>query len=205
MPSSHRDAHPYGRSADDVRRRDQRLRRTRRLRATQLAFFSILSIVLIGIGAYAVKDLQEPVDEPGVISQKTFESAPSGITCPEDGAVPLPPGEVSVTVLNGTTRTGLAGSVTEDLAGRGYAVGDPGNTRQSSGPATVVFGPSAYLAARSVAAQVTGEDAPAQLRLDESREGSEVDLLLGTGFTGLIDEAAATEALAQPVESPEGC
>ncbi|MFC5277138.1 family 20 glycosylhydrolase [Brachybacterium sacelli] len=29
---------PYGRSADDVRRRDQRARRTRRLRATQLAF-----------------------------------------------------------------------------------------------------------------------------------------------------------------------
>ena len=201
MSSSHRDAHPYGRSADDVRRRDQRLRRTRRLRATQLAFFSLLAVALIATGVYAVGELREPSAEPGVIAPKDFGPAAVDLTCPEPEAVPLPPNEVTVTVLNGTSRSGLAGSVSEDLAQRGFTVEDPGNTRQASGAATIVHGPAGYLAAQSVTAQL--EDA--QLRLDEDREGTAVDLLIGDGFSGLVDEEEASAALEEPVEMPEGC
>lgn len=201
MASSHRDAHPYGRSADDVRRRDQRLRRTRRMRAIQLTIFSALTVAVIAVGVYAVGELQEPSQEPGVIAQKTFGAAPAEFACPEPGSVPLPPEEVSVTVLNGTTRGGLAGDVSEELAERGFTLGDPGNTNQASGPATVVHGPEGYLAAQSVRVQVQ----EAQLRLDEDREGAAVDLLLGRGYTGLAEEAAATAALEEPVAMPEGC
>ena len=137
MSSSHRDAHPYGRSADDVRRRDQRLRRTRRMRATQLTIFSILAVVLIGIGVYAVGELGQPASEPGVIAPKSFGPDPVAVTCPDPGAVPLPPAEVAVTVLNGTTRTGLAGKVAESLTDRGFTLEDTGNTRKASGPATI--------------------------------------------------------------------
>jgi hypothetical protein len=193
MPTSHRDAHPYGRSADDVRRRDQRLRRTRRLRATQLAIFSVLAIVLIGIGVYAVGELREPVAEPGVISPKSLGPDPVAIQCPEPDALPLPPAEVTVTVLNGTTRSGLAGTISETLGERGYALGEVGNTRSAGAPATIVHGPAGYLAALSVAAQVTTPDVHPVLMLDEAREGEAVDLLLGAG------------ALAQPVPVPEGC
>ncbi|NMA77623.1 MAG: LytR C-terminal domain-containing protein [Actinomycetales bacterium] len=201
MGSSHRDAHPYGRSADDVRRRDQRLRRTRRMRAIQLAVFSGLAVLLVSIGVYAVGELQEPVTDPGVIDPKTFGPQPVEIACPEPGAVPLPPGDVTVTVLNGTSRSGLAGSVSEDLAGRGFVLESPGNTRGASGPATIVHGPGGYLAAQSVRAQVQ----EAQLRLEEDREGAAVDLLLGDGFTGLEEESAAAAALEETVEMPEGC
>src|SRR5699024_8651779 len=83
MSSSHRDAHPYGRSADDVRRRDQRLRRTRRLRATQLAIFSILAVALVVIGVYAVGELREPVEDPGVIAEKSFGPEQIELTCPD--------------------------------------------------------------------------------------------------------------------------
>ena len=76
MPTSHHDAHPYGRSADDVRRRDRRLRRTRRLRATQLAIFSLLAVALIAVGVYAVGELRQPAADPGQIAPKTFGAAP---------------------------------------------------------------------------------------------------------------------------------
>ncbi len=201
MSSSHRDAHPYGRSSDDVRRRDQRLRRTRRLRVTQLTIFAVLTVVLIAIGAYAVGELSRPMDEPGVISPKDFKASPTAITCPEDGALPQPPGEVTVTVLNGTSRSGLAGTVSEQLAERGYTVGKPGNTRQSTGPATVVHGPDGYLAALSVQAQFPD----ATLKLDEKIEGNEVNLLIGDGYSALQEEPAAAAVLKKPAKMPEGC
>ncbi|GAA4522226.1 LytR C-terminal domain-containing protein [Brachybacterium paraconglomeratum] len=171
------------------------------MRATQLTIFSLLAVVLIGIGVYAVGELREPATEPGVIAPKSFGPDAVALTCPEPGAVPLPPAEVTVTVLNGTTRGGLAGEVSEDLAARGYALESPGNTRKASGPATIVHGPEGYLAAQSLRVQVQGS----QLTLDDAREGASVDLLIGDGFVGLEDEAAAATALEQPVEVPEGC
>lgn len=200
MRSSHHDAHPYGRSADDVRRRDQRVRRTRRLRATQLAFFSVLAIVLVGIGVYAVGEFREPVAEPGVIAPKGDGGDSSGLVCPESGAIPLDPAEVSVTVLNGTSRSGLAGETSDQLGERGYTVGDPGNTHRASGPATVVYGPAGYLAAQSVLAQLP----KAELSMDD-REDATVSLLLGKGFDGLAEKSDADAALEEPVATPDGC
>ncbi|MGO2535967.1 MAG: LytR C-terminal domain-containing protein [Brachybacterium tyrofermentans] len=200
MSTSHRDAHPYGRSADDVRRREQRVRRTRQLRATQLGIFSLLALLLIGVGVYAVGQFREPVQEPGVIGATSATEESTGLTCPEPGAVPLPPKSVTVTVLNGTGRGGLAGDITEQLAERGFAVGDAGNTKKASGAATVVYGPKGYLAARSVQAHVPD----AALQLDE-REDETVDLLLGNGFSTLVEQKDATAALEEPVEIPEGC
>lgn len=195
-----REVHPYGRSADDVRRRSLRTSRTRRLRVTQLVVFAVLMITLVGSGAYALRELREPPQEPGVIEQKTFRSAGAELACPDLGAVPLPPGDVQVRVLNGTGRSGFAGSISEELAARGYATGDPGNTSQASGPAVIVHGPEGYLAAQSLLAQVPG----AQLRM-EQREGTAVDLLLGDGFPGLAAPEAAQQVLAEPVQPPEGC
>lgn len=201
MSTSHRDAHPYGRSSDDVRRRNQRLRRTRRMRAMQLTIFSVLAIALIGVGVYAVGQLREPSAEPGAIDPKAFGPAAVGITCPEPGAVPLAPSEVTVSVLNGTTRSGLAGSVSEDLAGRGYIIETTGNTRQATGAAVIVHGPDGYLAAQAVRAQLPD----GTLQLDQKREGPAVDLLIGRDFSGLVEESAGTAALEQPVATPEGC
>src|SRR5699024_6476856 len=129
-------------------------------------------------------------EDPGVIAEKSFGPAAAELSCPEPGAVPLAPGEVTVTVLNGTSRGGLAGDTTEQLGARGYQVESPGNTRQASGPATIVHGPEGYLAAQSVRAQLQ----EAQLRLDEDMEGSAVTLLLGGGFSGLAEESAAAAA-----------
>src|SRR5699024_1789314 len=177
MSSSHRDAHPYGRSADDVRRRDQRLRRTRRLRATQLAIFSILAVALVVIGVYAVGELREPVEDPGVIAEKSFGPEQIELTCPDPGAVPLEPGEVTVTVMYRTTRSGRGGEDTGERGGRCARVETPGTTGRADGRATIVHGPEGYLAARSVGAQRQ----EAQRELDEELEGTAVTMLIGDG------------------------
>src|SRR5699024_2138027 len=161
----------------------------------------ILAVALVVIGVYAVGELREPVEDPGVIAEKSFGPEQIELTCPDPGAVPLEPGEVTVTVLNGTNRSGLAGDVTEQLGERGYGVETPGNTRRADGPATIVHGPEGYLAARSVGAQLQ----EAQLQLDEELEGTAVTMLIGDGFAGLQDETAAAAALEEPVETPEGC
>lgn len=203
MPSSHRDAHPYGRSTQTVRRREERASRQRRVRITQLVVFSLLTIVLIGALVWAAANLLgedpapagEPSDAGGAVA-----AAADGTVCPEPGAVPTAPGEVSVSVRNGTSRSGLAATTTKALAERGYATGEAGNTTAASGPVTIVHGPTGYLAAQSVAAQFEG----ATLSLDD-REDASVTVLLGEGYTDLRDGAAAQAQLAQPAPALESC
>lgn len=203
MASSHRDAHPYGRSADDVRRRTARVQRTRRLRITQLVVFSTLVIAIVVIGAYALTVFREPSAEPGVIAEKTFKPKPGEVQCPPDGAKPASPKDVEVRVFNGTDRDGLAGEVSSQLAERGYTMAEAGNTAKAGAPVTLVHGPTGYVAAMSVAAQFGGPES-VSLHVDD-REGTGVDVLIGDGFRELAEAKAATALLDQPVTAPKDC
>lgn len=206
MSSSHRDAHPYGRSADDVRRRDQRLRRTRRLRVTQLVVFSALAIALVLVGVYAFGEFRRPSEDPGEIAVGASPTAEdSALVCPQEGDTPADPADVTVRVLNGTSRSGLAGSVTEELGERGFATDKPGNTGSASGAVTIVHGPEGYLAAAAVAAQFRAGDVTPELKLDEKAEGTTVEVLLGDGYRELAAAKKAAAALKEPVAIPEGC
>lgn len=205
MPTSHRDAHPYGRSAQDVRRREERSSRQRRLRMTQLIVFSALAVALIAAAVFAATRLMGPDDPaPAAPTGASDGGGPTlaaqGLVCPEPGATPAAPGEVSVSVLNGTSRSGLAGDVTGALAERGYQTGSPGNTSEAGPGVTVAYGPAGYRQAAAVAAQFEG----AALQLDE-REDASVTVMLGSGFEALSDPAIAQERLTQPVAVPEGC
>jgi hypothetical protein len=202
--SSHRDAHPYGRSHDDVRRRDRRRRRQRRVRITQLIVFSIAMIGIIVALVYAWKQLT--AEDPQASGPSDAGAAANvavgedGTQCPEPGAKPAAPKSVEVTVLNGTSRGGLAGSVTDSLDERGFSTGKAGNTKSAKGAITVVHGPSGYLEASAVAAEFDD----ATLRLDD-REDATVDVLIGDGFKDLVDEDEADSRLEKAVEIPQGC
>ena len=54
-------------------------------------------------------------------------------------------------------------------------------------------------------AQLATADVEPVLKLDEAKEGTGVDLLLGAGFTDLAPAPAAADALEAPVPVPEGC
>ena len=124
-------------------------------------------------------------------------SARRGLPAGASGA-PVAPA-FCISVLNGTTRSGLAGDTTEQLGARGYGVAEPGNTRRASGPATIVHGPEGYLAAQSVRAQLP----EAQLLLDEELEGTGVTAtVLLSGPVMLV--AGAVAASVSVLEASDG-
>lgn len=106
-------------------------------------------------------------------------------------------------VLNSTSRSGLASSTATKLRQRGYVVSSIGNTttQPAAGtPALILFGNSGIEEARAVAAQITG----AQTRND-SRDGEQVDLILGPAFDDIRTREQAAGYLARNEALPERC
>ena len=90
----------------------------------------------------------------------------------------VPPSDISVTVENGTTRSGLAGSTARQLEQQGFVVGSPADADRHDISTTVVrYAPGQEEQARTLAA-ATG----AQLRVDNS-VGASLVLILGSDFT----------------------
>jgi hypothetical protein len=122
-----------------------------------------------------------------------------------DAVEPVPPAEVHVHMLNGTKQVGLAtrigyelqdyGVVPSGLAGNDprYPTGDMRCFGQ------IRFGPDGSGQARTLSLLV-----PCAQLVRDNRQGSTVDLALGSYFTGVAPSSAATEVLAQLGRSAQG-
>lgn len=98
---------------------------------------------------------------------------------------------IRIRVLNATSRPGLAGTVAAELRRRGYTVTGVGNdTTAVRGPAEMRYGAAGAAAAKAVAGLVAGA-----VSRQVTRSGSDIDLVLGNGFTQL---RAAGPAPAKP-------
>lgn len=107
---------------------------------------------------------------------------------PKPSATTLPPGQVTVRVLNGTTISGLAHRASVELSGQGFRVSGVGNAPSPAGTSSVVeYSPGAQAAARTVEAAVHGS-----VLQQVSGLGSSVDLILGSSFNGVSSVASAT-------------
>nr|WP_276611070.1 LytR C-terminal domain-containing protein [Kineococcus siccus] len=111
------------------------------------------------------------------------------------------PAEVSVGVLNGTTRRGLAAAVAAELRTRGFVVTRTANADVAGGPVTasVRYPPPLYAQARTVAARVPD----AQLAEDPAVPG--VELVLGDGYAQLLAEGALGNPVAPAAPPAPGC
>ena len=171
----------------------QRLRRQRRQRVV----FALVVLLVLAAGSGAAL-VWTGRWQPGPAT--TAAPAPTCAPAPEQ---PLPPpAEVSVVVLNGTDRTGLAGGVADELRGRGFTVARVGNAPVDAGPVTasVRFPPDRLAAARAAAARV------AEAQLVEDPAATAVELTLGDGYQQLLAEDALVPPPA-PVApaAPPGC
>jgi hypothetical protein len=125
---------------------------------------------------------------------KAAKASPS----PSTPAAALPkPAQITVNVLNATTRSGLAKTTADALEKRGFKIGEVGNAtakydKKVTGTA-VLLGPAAALntSLTVLSTQVTG----AERRADAALKGAEVDLIIGDGFKALASEADAAKAL----------
>jgi hypothetical protein len=125
-----------------------------------------------------------------------------GIDCPA-GLVPakirMPDEfEVSINVLNGTRKVGLAQDIGEQLKNRGFKIkkmGNPaGNKIAENEIAVINYGPQAVGAAFLVSAYFLAGQA--SMNFDLKREDAVVDVILGTEFQQLATVTEVNQSIA---------
>ncbi|WP_119033109.1 LCP family protein [Gordonia rubripertincta] len=99
------------------------------------------------------------------------------------------PGNVGVRVLNGTSTTGLAAEVSEQLTPYGFDVRGVADASENRDDTVVRYGPGQQNAAATLAAMFPG----AEIQLDRTVK-SGVELILGSDFSGGLGSVPAAGA-----------
>lgn len=143
-------------------------------------------------------------DETLVKPSKPARSTPTPTASPSAPALTVAPSRIVLTVLNGTTITGLGAQTRAELQRAGFLVPDaPGNTPQKDFDKTVIrYGPGREDSARTVAAALPGAD----LRPLESL-GDKIEVIAGRKHAPAkkvtVKEAAASPTpAATPAATP---
>ncbi|MEW2137493.1 LytR C-terminal domain-containing protein [Streptomyces sp. NPDC005409] len=199
-----------------------RMSRKRSRRRIVLAVLgSVLALALVGYGALQLIDVfrgDSPKrntaagskDCPTTSSKaaaKGGAEAASGASVPAAPAVVLPePASITVNVYNATPRAGLAKAVGDELAKRGFVIGNVGNApadfdKKVPGTGILLGSPTTDKAAYSV----LGTQLGGTTQQTDAREGADIDLILGDAFKELSTKEDADKALAvlaHPVPAP---
>ncbi|MFI2645928.1 LytR C-terminal domain-containing protein [Streptomyces sp. NPDC018610] len=193
-----------------------RMRRPRR--HGRLAFLAAASVVVLGVigwGTLQLIDVFTGGEKASAAGGKahcatdaSVKSAPSGASTPR---VPPKPGTITVNVLNATPRGGLAKQTADELKKRGFRIGQVGNAPKEFDKkvkgAGVLLGPASAL---NTSLPVLATQLPGAESRTDTRKGTDVDLIIGTGFQQLAQKPAADKALAAlsapaPVTPKKGC
>ncbi|MFD4546472.1 LytR C-terminal domain-containing protein [Streptomyces sp. NPDC058251] len=181
-----------------------RMRRPRgRRRLVFLVVASVTALGLIGWGTLQLIDVFTggggKATAAGPKADCASEASPSASTASVTLAGTLPkPGQITVNILNATTRSGLAKETADELAKRGFKIGDVGNAtaaydKKVEGAGILLGAKAAASAALPVLnTQLSG----AELKTDGRRQATDVDLIIGNGFASLTKKEDADKALA---------
>ncbi len=108
----------------------------------------------------------------------------------------MPASQVSVTVENGTGRSGLAGQVTQALRQGGFQTSAPANAGVRPAASEVHYAPGSVDSARTVAAAV-----PGAILKEDSTVSSGVVLILGANYTTVVP-VTTSSSVAIPTSAP---
>lgn len=137
---------------------------------------ALATLVLVAIGAVAIMMLNSGLDAaPGDTAAPVTPTATAT-------AEPTQDPTVSITVLNGTATSGLAGEVADTLRAAGWTVGAASNADKQDYKDTIVYyaDPALEGAARGLAAAVPGADV--QLSQDFADSGAQLVLVIGSDY-----------------------
>lgn len=184
----------------------ERLRRRRgRWRALRHAVVLLLIITVVGgtgviAGGAVLGRWELPWSPQAGGAAEPTATAVAPVDCEPAVVVPAGIAGTSVEVLNSTSRNGLAGSVSDELEGRGFTVVDVGNASGDREEAAVVrFPDGAEPAALAVAAHLQGAV------LEPAPDLTVVTVVLGEQWTGLNPVEVAAEEARQPRPSVVTC
>ncbi|MEE6273955.1 LytR C-terminal domain-containing protein [Georgenia sp. MJ206] len=190
-------------AADAARRRAER---RRRLQQRQTVIFGVLITMLLAValvaGAMWSGVLPSPVARPFSTPAPT-EEAQAFSPCPPPDALPVPFGEITANVYNGTTRGGLAATTASQLSQFGVVISSEANNPggRYSGTAQIVTGPIGITSAYTVAALIPD----AVVALESDRTDQTVDVVLGDAFESVLTPETAAVDPTMPLEAPAGC
>lgn len=119
---------------------------------------------------------------------------PDAPAAPSSAAPSVSPGDVTVSVLNGSGVSGAAATAATALTDAGFAAGSGGNADPTDST-TVSHAAGDEAAAALVAAQVPG----ATVAVDDSLPAGSVQLVIGTNYNG-IGQAVTAEEAAEPTD-----
>lgn len=175
--------------------------RRRHLHERQAVVFGTLITAMVAAALLGLGVWFGAIPSPFNVPFATPAPPGSDQPCPPEGALPVPYAQISVNVLNGTARSGLAAATGAELGGRGLVIVSQGNAEtRHSDPALVRSGPQGVAHAYTLAAMVTG----ALVELDE-RQDATVNLVLGAAFDGLLPPEEAALDPETPLTAPENC
>ncbi len=176
--------------------------RRRRGRLVVLTVASVAALGMIGWGTLQLIDVfTGDGGKASAAGSKTgcaTKASPSADPSPGASTAPPEPGRITVNVLNATPRSGLAKKTADELKKRGFKIGDVGNATKEYDKKVkgtgILLGPASSLntSLPVLATQLT----TAERRTDAARKGTDIDLILGTGFKELTSKTDADQALA---------
>lgn len=144
--------------------------RARRQRRTTVTL-AVVILALAGVFYYASTYFREAGPKPTAACTTVTPVAP------------LRPADVSVNVYNATTRSGLAGSTSKDLAKRGFKIKNVANDplkKKVAKAAEIRYGASGKQSAELLASHV-----PGAVLVKDKRKDDSVDLVLGNAWKRL--------------------
>jgi hypothetical protein len=150
-----------------------------------------VAVLFIGAGVVVVM----------AIGRDTQTQASTENAC-EDGLVPakikMPERDkVTINVLNGTTKVGLAQQVGGEFKNLGFKINKTEDTpdhKTYDNIAVITYGPDAVGAAWLVSAYFLVDQA--QMKFDIKRKGAEVDVIIGAAFQQLATTSEVNQSIA---------
>ncbi|GAA3144406.1 LytR C-terminal domain-containing protein [Streptomyces rameus] len=169
-------------------------RRRGRLVAAVLASVAVLGVT--GWGTLQLIDVFTGGDNPTVTGTAAgCRTKASAAPAAHTAALPEP-GRITVNVYNATKRGGLAKKTADELRKRGFRIGAVGNATKAydqkvKGTGLLLGAP----AAQGTSLRVLGTQLAGARQQADARKGADLDLIIGDGFKGLAQQAAADRAL----------
>jgi len=171
-----------------------------------MSFARVRALVLVGVLAVAAV-----VFVVVALVRDTQGDLADGSDCPAgaplaDVLLPDDPAQVTIKVLNGTNRAGLAESVTNEFKNRRFTVKDPAKSKTKfKEVAEIKYGPEAVGRAQLLRAYFLAQS---KMTYDPKRKGAVIDVVIGDQFQQLATTTEVNQSLVEigePTLPPGAC
>lgn len=184
--------------------RKRKLRRRHKRERQAVIFGGVLAgLAAIGLGAAAIwtGGMESPFDRQWTTISASPTATEAAVPCVPADTLPVAYGDISVLVLNATSKPGLAGSVADLLGQRGFEISSTGNYElKLRGVGRISFGAQGIAQAHTLAAHIAGVTLVYDARTDAS-----VDLAVGSGYSKLVELDLVPLAADEPLQPVAGC